>query len=217
MPLAEEHGLIVALGRMVLDKATRALVQWREAAPGALPLGVFVNVSQRELSRSDFVTNVHRTLRERNLEPSDLALELTERILVEESDTVFRANVDSLIHSGISLVLDDFGTGFSSLASLKLFPLMAIKIDRYFIGMIESPRDRAEITRAVVGLGRALGLMVIAEGVESDVQFDYLRRLGCDGVQGFFLARPKPASEIAPMLGARLLPGPAPLAATTAD
>jgi diguanylate cyclase (GGDEF)-like protein/PAS domain S-box-containing protein len=215
VPLAEEHGLIVALGRMVLDKATRALAQWREVAPGALPLGVFVNVSQRELSRSDFVTNVHRTLRERNLEPSDLAFELTERILVEESDTVFRANVDSLIRSGISL--DDFGTGFSSLASLKLFPLMAIKIDRYFIGMIESPRDRAEITRAVVGLGRALGLMVIAEGVESDVQFDYQRRLGCDGVQGFFLARPKPASEIAPMLGARLLPGPTPLGAATAD
>jgi len=201
IPLAEESGLIVTLGQYVLDESARQLTHWRERAPGALPLGVFVNVSPRELSLGGFATRTNDTLGRHGLLPQDLAFELTERVVVEDEDRAFAQTLAALTASGIRVLLDDFGTGSASLASLERFPLAALKIDRSFIGAIDDPVHDAPITRAIIGLGAALGMTVIAEGVETEIQRDYVRKLGCQAAQGNLLARPQPAEAISKLLG----------------
>ena len=200
VPLAEERGLIVSLGREVLQSASAALRDWRAAYPGALPAGLSINVSGRELARADFSGWVADTLAERGLRPQDLALELTETALAGERRAGFDANLAALTELGIGLIVDDFGTGRSSLAALRSCPLTAVKIDGCFVREITALGDPAPITRAIVGLGSALGLTVIAEGVETAVQREYLRTLGCDAAQGYLFAPPLPAREISALL-----------------
>ncbi len=200
IPLAEESGLIVPLGRFVIESAAGQIAEWRRQAPGALPLGVFVNISPRELSEPGLASYVTETLDRHGLSNHDLALELTERAFIDEADPTVRENLGALIERGIRLVLDDFGTGYSALASLKRFPLAAVKIDRYFINAIHEADAAAPITRAVITLGHALGLTVIAEGIEEQVQLDVLAGLGCDAAQGFLLGRPQRSAEISMLL-----------------
>ena len=208
IPLAEQCGLIVPLGRFVLNEAIRQTAIWRAANPGALPLGVFVNVSPPELAESGFVSHVIETLAAHHLTPADLAIELTEHVFIDTDDETVTANLDGLAAAGIRLILDDFGTGYSALSSLERFPFTALKIDRSFIGAIQSADAAAPIARAVVGLGRSLGMDVIAEGIETDTQLDYLRDLDCTAAQGYRLARPQPATDIAALIasGAALPP-----------
>ena len=200
IPLAEQNGLVVPLGRYLLEEAARQLATWRSQTPAALPLGMFVNISPRELQEPGFATAVLAALDEHGLKSSDLALELTERVFMDEHDPILNANLATLIAEPLRLVLDDFGTGYSGLSSLKRFPLAAVKIDRYFIDAIRSPGTSAPITEAVIGLGHTLGMSVIAEGVETQTQLDHLRDLGCDAAQGFLLARPQTASEITELI-----------------
>ncbi|HUZ83100.1 MAG TPA: EAL domain-containing protein [Gaiellales bacterium] len=200
IPLAEENGLIVPLGRYVLAEAARRAAEWRRQAPAALPLGVFVNVSARELAVPGYAAFVRATLAEHGLDSSRIALELTERILVDEHDSTIGQTLTELVDAGVSVILDDFGTGYSALASLMHFPLAGLKIDRLFIRPIQDAGDEAPIARAVEGLGRALGMRVIAEGIETTVQLDYLRKLGCEAGQGHLLARPQPADAITMLL-----------------
>ncbi len=192
IPLAEESGMIVRLDEYVLREAVRHLAQLRRRSPTVLPLGVFVNISPRDLAEPGFPALAAAIIAEHGLLPTDVAFELTERVFIDDHDTVLD-NLSELTERGIRLLLDDFGTGYSALASLQRFPLAAIKIDRYFIEAIRSPGDEAPIVRAVIGLGHALGLMVIAEGIETQAQLDYLRRLDCDAVQGFLVGRPLPS------------------------
>jgi EAL domain-containing protein (putative c-di-GMP-specific phosphodiesterase class I) len=162
---------------------------------------VFVNVSLRELSEPDLASFVSAILAEHELTASDIALELTERVVIDEHNQAALETLAELTRLGVRLVIDDFGTGYSALSSLRRFPLAAMKIDGYFVGEIEGPDAPAPIIRALVGLGRALGMMVIAEGVETQVQYDYLCRLGCDAAQGFEFGRPQAATAVSALLG----------------
>jgi EAL domain-containing protein (putative c-di-GMP-specific phosphodiesterase class I) len=206
IPIAEEDGTIVRLGRYVMGEAARAVAEWRRQSPAGLPLGVHINVSARELVDPDFADHVTATLAEHGLTSSDVAFEITERVFVNERQLTVSHNLEELGRLGIRLILDDFGTGYSALGYLARFPLSALKIDRFFIRSIRDPADESPITKAVISLGEALGMTVIAEGIEQQVQLDYLRRLGCDLGQGFHFARPLPAAGIlAHLRGARPL------------
>jgi EAL domain-containing protein (putative c-di-GMP-specific phosphodiesterase class I) len=194
IPVAEHSGLIVRLGKLVLREAIRQAAQWRALRPSTLPLGMFVNVSPTELSEADFVPFVAATLQEFGLAPSDLGLEVTESVVIDDRGDVVLENVHALARLGVRLVIDDFGTGYSDFSSLRRFPFAALKIDRDFIDEIDTPNAKAPIISALVALAKTLRMMVIAEGVETQMQRDYLRRLGCDAVQGFGVGRPQSAT-----------------------
>lgn len=202
VPIAEADELIVELDRYVLGEAVRRAAIWRRSYPGALPLGVFVNASPRQLATPDLVPFLQHVLDENGLEPTQLGIEVTERIFVDVNDGRIAANLAELTAMGVRLSLDDFGTGYSALASLGRFPFAALKIDRAFVAPIASRDDSPPISTAIVGLGKALGLTVIAEGVETDAQADCLRRLGCDAAQGYLYARPQHPHAVAEYLEA---------------
>jgi diguanylate cyclase (GGDEF)-like protein/PAS domain S-box-containing protein len=193
--IAETDGLITQLGQNVLWQAARQAARWHDRFPDALPLGVFVNVAPGELAKPDYAIMVQATLAELGLPPSRLGIEITERTFLDEQNEHTVANLAQLAAMGLHLSLDDFGTGYSSLASLKQFPFTEIKIDRYFVSVVETATDPAPISTAIVGLGSALGVTVIAEGIETDVQAEYLRRIGCHAAQGYLYARPQPAED----------------------
>ncbi len=200
IPLAEKNGSIVRLGRYVLEAAARQTAEWRDRHPGSLPLGVFVNVSLRELAEEDFAASFTETLTRHGLGHGDVSLELTERIFIEADNTTLARNLAELRESGTRIVLDDFGTGYSSLGALERFPLAAIKIDRSFLDALRQPEADSPLARAAISLGKSLGLIVIAEGVEDDTQLTNIRRLGCDAAQGFLLERPLPADALSALI-----------------
>lgn len=210
IPLAEDNGLIVVLGDYVLGEVAQQMAAWRREFPGALPMGAFANVSPRQLSQPDFVPKLTRLLDQHGLVPADLGIEITERVFLDADDTTVTQNIAELARIGVQLSLDDFGTGYSALGSLKRFPFAALKIDGSFIGSIREPDDPAPITAAIVGLGRALGMTVIAERVETAVQLERLRGLGCTAGQGYHFARPQGATALAALL-ACATPGDGPL------
>jgi diguanylate cyclase (GGDEF)-like protein/PAS domain S-box-containing protein len=194
--LAESDGQIISLGDHVLTDAIAQTALWKERYPEALPLGVSVNISARQLAKPGFVDFVFATLATHQVAAADLRLEITERVFLDERDDLVIQNLRDLAAMGVGFSLDDFGTGYSALASLKRFPFTTLKIDRYFIRSIRRPTDAAPISTAIITLGRTLGLTVVAEGVENQIQADYLRRLGCPAAQGFYFARPQPADQV---------------------
>ncbi|HET8785085.1 MAG TPA: EAL domain-containing protein, partial [Candidatus Limnocylindrales bacterium] len=200
IPMAEETGLIVALGRWVLDEACRQAASW--AAAGSGPDGrrifVSVNLSARQFTQGDLIEDVGRTLARTGLEPDALELEITESVLMDHSEAGIRT-LSEIRDLGVRLVLDDFGTGYSSLAYLKHLPLDTIKIDRTFVAGIEDAADRS-IVEAVVALAHGLGIGVVAEGIETEAQADKLRELGCDLGQGFLFSRPVAADQTLALL-----------------
>ena len=201
IPMAEETGLIVPLGRWVLDAACRQAAVWNGTgtAKGTPPLFVSVNLSARQFTQGDLVEDVRTTLTRTGLEADALELEITESVLMDQSEAGIRALRD-LRGLGVRLVLDDFGTGYSSLSYLKHLPLDTIKIDRTFVAGIEATADRS-IVQAVIALAHGLGIGVVAEGIETDDQVDRLRELGCDLGQGYLFSRPVPAEQTAVLLG----------------
>ncbi len=200
IPLAEETGLILPLGRWVLETACRQAVRWHASASrrDAAPPFVSVNLSAREFMAADLCEAVADILVDTGLDPGALELEITESVLMDQSEAGIRA-LRQLRGLGVRLVLDDFGTGYSSLAYLKHLPLDTIKIDRSFIVGIDEPADRS-IVDAVIALAHGLGIGVVAEGIETAGQADRLRELGCDLGQGYLFARPLPAGRIATFL-----------------
>jgi diguanylate cyclase (GGDEF)-like protein len=195
IPLAEETGLIVPIGRWVLEAACRQAAKWHRARtdPDATPLFVSVNLSARQFMQSDLVGDVAAVLAETGLEGSALELEITESVLMDQSETGVRT-LRRLRALGVRLVLDDFGTGYSSLSYLKHLPLDTIKIDRSFVAGIEEKADRS-IVEAVVALAHGLGIGVVAEGIETERQAQRLLELGCDLGQGYLFSRPVPAAK----------------------
>ncbi|TCO53730.1 EAL domain-containing protein [Actinocrispum wychmicini] len=187
--VAEDSGLIVPIGTYVLEQACRQLAEWRAAGVVTQSLRTSVNLSARQATQPDLARTVARALSQANLEPTALALELTETVLME-ADTATLRQLEELREMGVDLGIDDFGTGYSSLSYLKRLPVSIIKVDRSFVaGLVTDPSDR-EIVTAVIRLGQALGLTTIAEGVEDVAQFTVLRELGCDQAQGYLLGRP---------------------------
>ena len=196
--VAEETGLIVPLGKMVLEQACRQAAAWA-GAPGAAPIPIAVNVSARQFRQPDFVSHVLAAIDAAGADAKNLKLEITESMLVdnlEETVTIMNA----LKERGVRFSLDDFGTGYSSLAYLKRLPLDQLKIDRSFVRDILVNATNGALAQAIISLARALGLLVIAEGVETHEQRDLLARLGCDCYQGFLFSKAVPPPEFEKLL-----------------
>ncbi len=197
IPLAEETGLIVAIGEWVLRHVCAQLRGWREA--GLSELKVAVNLSPRQFRQPNIVEMIDRAVHDYDLPSECIELEITEGSLMHNPEEAALL-LGELSKRGFRLAVDDFGTGYSSLAYLKRFPLHALKIDRSFVCDVESNRDSAAIATAVIALAHSLGLKVVAEGVEQQVQMDFLRALNCDMAQGYLYGRPLPAEEFIAML-----------------
>jgi EAL domain-containing protein (putative c-di-GMP-specific phosphodiesterase class I) len=197
IPLAEETGLIVPIGEWVLRTACAQNKAWQDA--GLPTCCVSVNLSARQFKQPELADMVAAVLRETGLEPQHLDLELTESLVMSGAEQ-FISKLQALNAMGVRLSIDDFGTGYSSLSYLKRFPINTLKIDQSFVRDIVTDVDDAAITRSVISLGHSLNLKVIAEGVETDAQLAYLRRHGCDEMQGYLFSRPVPAAEFEQML-----------------
>ena len=193
IPLAEETGLIVDIGRWVLAEAAAQCRQWRAEGFGAID--VSVNVSGRQLAEPDFAKDVERVLKATGLPPSALTMEVTESVLVTDGSTA-HAVMNDLQALGIRIAIDDFGIGYSSLSYLAKLPVHSLKVDRSFIAGLGSPGQDASIVTAMVELAHKLGLAVVAEGVETEAELAELRRAHCDEAQGFLLGRPAPFGNL---------------------
>jgi diguanylate cyclase (GGDEF)-like protein/PAS domain S-box-containing protein len=200
IPLAEERGLIVPIGRWVMRAACRQIRDWRAADMQAPP--VAVNLSARQFASDSLLSDITDAMTEFGVAASDLEVELTESVLMTDPERA-KLVLSSLHALGIRISIDDFGTGYSSLSYLKRFPAQTVKIDRSFISGLPADKDDAAITEAVIAMAHSLGLNVVAEGVETQAQLATLRRLGCDEAQGYLLARPMNAAALAQWMAAR--------------
>ena len=201
IPLAEETGLIIPLGRWVLAEACRRGRIFREQISPEAPLRMFVNLSARQFRHPELVEEVSAALTETGMDPHDLALEITESVMMGERSTA-RDILWALKDLGLTLVMDDFGTGYSSITYLKSFPVDILKMDRSMVeGIDEDPENRA-IVSATTRLAHALGLEVVAEGVETAGELDELRSVGCDFAQGYYWQRPCSAEKTMKLLTA---------------
>jgi diguanylate cyclase (GGDEF)-like protein len=207
VPLAEETGLIIPIGEWVLRTACLQIKAWQGDGMPLLPVAVNLSARQfRQFSASGEATGIHdlvetieRVLEETGVNPSCLELEITESILMQNLSTA-AVTLQALSAKGIRIFIDDFGTGYSSLSYLKRLPIDTIKIDKSFVGDIMTDPDDAAIVTAIIAMAHSLRLKVVAEGVETQEQFDFLLERGCDAMQGFFFSKPLPAEEIFPLL-----------------
>jgi diguanylate cyclase (GGDEF)-like protein len=200
--LAEESGLIVPLGRWVMGEACRQVRQWRE--DGLDPPRCAINLSARELTSDSVVADIQEALAAQALEAGALEVEITESALMSEPERA-QQHLARLRAMGVRIAIDDFGTGHASLSYLKRFPAGTVKIDRDFVAGLPDRHDDAAIVRAVATLAHSLGMVVVAEGVETARQLDFLRQAGCDQVQGYLTGRPLPAEAMAAVLDTRPL------------
>jgi diguanylate cyclase (GGDEF)-like protein len=199
IPLAEESELIVDIGERVLQLACRQTAEWNRARPDGPPITISVNVSPRQMADPRLPERVRRILRETDLDPLALCLEITESVLVDEAEAL--DTIRALKELGVRLVLDDFGTGFSALGYLQRFPFDQLKIDRSFVQNLEDPATSA-IVSSVISIADALGLAVVAEGIETEAQLETVHSLGCNFAQGFYFAKPLPADAARALIDA---------------
>ncbi len=195
IPVAEESGLIIPIGAWVLHEACRQLCMWRADRLGGPRGAMEVNLSARQIDHPEIITTVERILEDTGLPPDSLTLEITESALMNDAASALRV-LQALKDLGVTLAIDDFGTGYSSLSHLQRFPLDILKIDKSFVDALGVDQGGTEIVAAVVKLAHALGLQVIAEGVETERQLDALLRLDCDFAQGYLFSRPVPAHKL---------------------
>jgi diguanylate cyclase (GGDEF)-like protein len=200
IPLAEETGLIVQIGEWVLREACTQNQAWRKE--GLPPIAVSVNVSARQFRQGILVNSVSSILAETGLDPLYLEMELTESMIMHNADAVV-ATLRQLTALGVQLSIDDFGTGYSSLSYLKNLPIDTLKIDKSFVrDIVAGAPDHRVLARAIISIGHSLDLKVVAEGVETEAQLEYLRKHGCDEVQGFYFSQPVPPEAFRKLLGA---------------
>jgi diguanylate cyclase (GGDEF)-like protein/PAS domain S-box-containing protein len=200
--VAEECGLIVPIGAWVLEEACRQAAAWNARAAGGRHLEVNVNISPRQLASPDFAAVLSDVLASSGIEPAALCLEITEGMLMHD-ERLAAETLGELRRLGVRIGIDDFGTGYSSLSYLKHFPIDQLKVDRTFVEGLGGESDESLIVGAIVTLAHSLGLIAVAEGVETEAALDELRRLGCDRVQGYLLGRPAPAAEVEPLVVGR--------------
>jgi EAL domain-containing protein (putative c-di-GMP-specific phosphodiesterase class I) len=200
IPVAEEVGLIVPMGKAVLEEACRWAVRWQEEYPRISPLLMNVNISAKQLRRPDLITTVEGVLQRTGLDPACLTLDVTETVYVKELERNTAA-LNDLRRLGVKISIDDFGVGYSSLSYLKRLPADILKLDKLFIeGLGEDLEDTA-IVRMIIDLAHTLGIEVIAEGVDGEA-VTILKEMGCSLAQGFFFAEPLPPEEVPRYLAA---------------
>jgi diguanylate cyclase (GGDEF)-like protein len=197
IPVAEETGLIVPLGDWVIRETCKQLNAW--ASAGLSHLTIAVNVSVQQFAREDFVESVLRALWQSGIKPQQLELEITESLLMRNVDDTTE-NMKRFSAAGLKLAIDDFGTGYSSLGYLRQFPVDALKIDRSFVKDLHTSSDDAAICAAIIAMARELKLKVIAEGVETAEQLEFLRKHRCDQVQGYLISEPIPVAQLEKLL-----------------
>lgn len=209
IPIAEETGLVVPIANWVLEEACRDMRRWHES--GLAHLRVAVNLSPRQFRHQDFPNQLTSLLRRYKLDPSCLELEVTESVVMQHAEEAISA-LRRVKEQGVTLTIDDFGTGYSSLSYLKHFPVDRLKIDKVFVRDLHSKPDDAAIITAVIAMAHALGLKVVAEGVENQAQLEFLRAQKCDEVQGSYFSAPLPPHELSALLASssRLSAGGAP-------
>ena len=204
IPVAEETGLIMPIGEWVLHTACKQTKLWQTA--GFSSLRVAINLSSRQFSQIDLRKQLVQILMETGLDPKYIELELTESMLVQNTEVAIR-RLNALKALGVEIAIDDFGTGYSSLSYLQQFPFDILKIDRCFIRNITENANNAAITKAIIAMAKSLNLKLIAEGVETEAELSFVYQQQCDGMQGFLFSRPVPAQEFEQLLkaGKRLL------------
>ncbi|WP_051439031.1 EAL domain-containing protein [Ciceribacter selenitireducens] len=204
IPVAEETGAIIPLGSFMLEKALASVQAMEKGGFACGTIGV--NVAAPQLKLNGFVEQVAAMLKRFRIAPSSLELEITENVLLDRAVDTILPTLDQLVRLGVRIALDDFGTGYASLIHLKRFPVHRLKIDRSFVGDIETSQDSAAIARAIIGLAHSLDLRVVAEGVENERQLAYLRAHGCDFAQGYLFGRPLQGSELDSYIATRARP-----------
>jgi diguanylate cyclase (GGDEF)-like protein len=197
IPMAEETGLIVPIGEWVLQAACAQINAWQ--AQGLAPIPVSVNISSQQFQHQELLITIGRLLESSGIPPERLMLEITESVIMQNTDSTFDI-LNTLTAMGLRLLIDDFGTGYSSLSYLKRLPVFAIKIDRSFINDIATNPDDAAIIKAIIAMAQNLKLKVVAEGVETEEQLAFLRDEQCDVMQGYLFSRPLPAEEASKLL-----------------
>jgi EAL domain-containing protein (putative c-di-GMP-specific phosphodiesterase class I) len=206
IPVAEDTGLIVDIGRWVLKEACVQVRRWQDRYPSTSPLRANVNLSARQFHQPDLARDISEILQETELEPQNLELEITETVVMEDARATL-AILQTLKSLGVGLAIDDFGTGYSSLAYLKRFSVDTLKIDRLFVaGLGESTEDEV-LVAAMIELVHGLDLTAVQEGVETIEQLQRLHEMGCDIAQGFYFSRPLPTEAIGALLHRNLLGG----------
>lgn len=204
IPVAEENGLIHPLGDWVLEEACRQMATWH--ADGLAHLRISVNLSPAQFSDPDLPARIGEVLSNTGLRADSLDLEITESIAMaspSETERIIRL----IAYNGPSFSIDDFGTGYSSLAYLKQFPIQTLKIDHSFIKDIETDTNAADICEITVLLAHKLGLEVVAEGVETQAQREFLQRIGCEKIQGYLTSKPLPAAQAEAFMRSFTTPG----------
>jgi EAL domain-containing protein (putative c-di-GMP-specific phosphodiesterase class I) len=199
VPVAEDTGLVVPLGRWVLREACRQAKEWDARGRGGKGFGISVNLSVREFAQPDLVRAVASILEETGLAPSSLKIEITESAIIGQKHPAIET-VEQLRKLGVAIHLDDFGTGYSALSYLHRLPLDAVKVDRAFTSAIDLEERPLHVVKAIVSLAHAIGLEVVAEGVTNEKQLQLLRDMGCDLAQGFYFSRPCNGEEMSALL-----------------
>jgi EAL domain-containing protein (putative c-di-GMP-specific phosphodiesterase class I) len=198
IPLAEESGLIVPVGRWVLQEAIRQITAWDLRHESARSLSVSVNVSTVQLTAPSFVADVQSALEQSGITPWRVVLEITEGSLAKDTERIIKV-LDELRKLGVRIAIDDFGTGYASLSHLQRLPVDILKVDRSFVVALNEGGKSRELLKAILGVGQALSLAVVAEGIEAQSQMTILHEMGCQMAQGFLVGKPSPA-EVAESL-----------------
>ncbi len=193
IPIAEKNGCIVPIGNWVVEQSIKQYAQWRNRF--GIPFVMSINISAVQYNHEDFVSGLLNALAKYNVKASEVEIEITESVLIEDFEKVFD-KLKILREAGVRVSLDDFGTGYSSLAYLKKLPIDTLKIDKCFIDTVLTDSATRIITESIINMVKALGVESIAEGVEEEAQYNYLHAVGCDMIQGYYLGRPLPPEEI---------------------
>jgi predicted signal transduction protein with EAL and GGDEF domain len=197
IPLTEETGMIITIGRWVIRQACEQIRNWNgQALP---PVCISVNLSPRQFSDPELVPFIKRTLVETGIEPARLELEITESMVMHNAERSLK-KLNEIKALGIRIAIDDFGTGYSSLSQLKRFPVDTLKVDRSFIRELETEEEDRAITQAIITMGKTLGLTIVAEGVETAEQQSFLSKHACDEIQGYYFSKPIPCAEFERLL-----------------
>jgi EAL domain-containing protein (putative c-di-GMP-specific phosphodiesterase class I) len=197
IPVAEETGLIIPIGRWVLRTACAQNVAWQRQ--GLPPICVAVNLSMRQFADPDLLTDITAALKDTGMAPEQLELELTESMVMQNIERTVKL-LTAIKNMGVRLAIDDFGTGYSSLAQIKRFPLDTLKVDRSFIRELQHHGEDQAITEAIIAMGKTLSLTVVAEGVETPEQEQFLRAHACDEMQGYYFSKPVAPEDFASLL-----------------